>query len=75
MFLVILLAIVAVFALLSWALGRGRGRAGWFPQRPDSRLGQPGDGPAHHSGHTDYGGGHLGGGHDGGGHLGGGDGF
>lgn len=44
MFLVILLAIVAVIALLNWVLVRGRGRAGWFPQRPDSNLGQPGDG-------------------------------
>jgi len=55
MFLVILLAIVAVFAFLNWVLVRGRGRAGWLPQRPDSRLEQPGDGPSHHSGHTDYG--------------------
>ena len=44
MFLVILLAIVAVIALLNWVLVRGRGRAGWFPRRPDSNLGQPGDG-------------------------------
>jgi hypothetical protein len=44
MFLVILLAIVAVIALLNWVLVRGRGRAGWFPQRPDSNLGQPGNG-------------------------------
>jgi hypothetical protein len=74
-FLIVLLAIVAVLALLSWVLVRKRERAGWFPQRPDSSLGQPGDGHAHHSGHTDYGGGHLGGGHESGGHLGGGHGF
>jgi hypothetical protein len=75
MFLVILLAIVAVFAALSWLLVRGRGgRADWFPNRPDSSLSQIGDGQTHHSGPSDYGG-HLGDGHVGGGHMGGGHGL
>jgi hypothetical protein len=69
MFLVILLAIVAVIAALNWLLVRGRGRAYWFPNRPGSSLPQLGDGHAHHSEPTNHGGGQLDDGHASGGHM------